>query len=88
MMCRTRVSDYSVWKALFDSHAQVHRDAGLTLVNMWQSIEEPNNVFFMFEVASIERAERFIKSPESAKAGETAGVIDGEYHFVESTPGY
>lgn len=88
MMCRTRASDFSVWKGVFDSHADAHRNAGLKLVNMWRSVEEPNNVFFLFEVADMDRANRFINSPDSAQAGEVSGVIDGEYHFVESTPGY
>jgi hypothetical protein len=88
MMCRTRFSDFSVWKAVFDSHEQTHRDAGLKLVNLWRCIEEPNNVFFMFEVADIDSADQFINSPASAKAGEVSGVIDGEYHYVESVPRY
>lgn len=88
MMCRTRVSNYSMWKAVFDSHKGAHREAGLKLLNLWRSIEDPNNVFFLFEVANMESADQFINSPASAEAGEASGVIDGEYHFVESTPGY
>jgi hypothetical protein len=88
MLCRNRVSDFSKWKAIFDSHLEAHRDVGLRLVNVWRSVEEPNNVFFMFEVASINRARTFINSPEAAKAGEASGVVDGECHFVESTSGY
>ena len=86
MLCRTRVSDFSVWKAVFDSHAKAHQDAGLKLVNLWRSVEEPNNIFFIFEVADIDNADRFINSTASAKAGEDSGAIDGEYHFVESVP--
>ncbi len=88
MLCRTRVSDFVVWKTVFDSHAEDHRAAGLTLINLWRSTEEPNNVFFLFEVSDIDSADRFIHSAASAKAGEMSGVIDGEYHFVESAPGY
>jgi hypothetical protein len=88
MLCRTRVSDYSRWKAVFDSHADAHRQAGLGLMDLWRSVEEPNNVFFLFSVASRELAEEFVNSPESAKAGEDSGVVDGEYHFVEKVPGY
>jgi hypothetical protein len=47
-----------------------------------------NNVFFLFEVASIEKARQFIGDPEAAKAAEASGVIDGEYHFVEDAGGY
>ena len=88
MLCRNRVADYSRWKASFLSHAQAHRDAGLRLANLWRDAEEPNNVFFLFEVASIEKAREFISNPEAAKAGESSGVMDGEYHFVEDAEGY
>ena len=88
MVCRTRVRDFSIWKTVFDSHKQAHRKAGLLLENLWRSIDEPNNVFFVFEVEDIDRANQFINSPDSVKAGDDSGVIDGEYHFVESVPAY
>jgi len=59
------------------------QDTGLRLMNMWQCVEEPNNVFFMFEVTSMDRARAFISAPEAAKVGEASGVIDGECYFVK-----
>jgi hypothetical protein len=50
---------------------------------MWRSVEDPNNVFFLLEVADVDKARDFVTSPDSAKAGEEAGVLDGELHFVE-----
>jgi hypothetical protein len=47
LLCRCRVEDFEKWKAVFDSHAELHREAGLTLTNMWRSISEPDNVFFV-----------------------------------------
>ncbi len=88
MLCRNRVSDYSKWKAVFDSHAEAARDAGLQLVNLWRSVDDPNDVFFMFEIASMDDARAFISNPDAAKAGEASGVVDGEFHFLESAPGY
>jgi hypothetical protein len=83
LLCRNRVADFARWKAVFASHRQAHQQAGLRLMNLWRGVAEPNNVFFVFEVASVEKAQEFISNPESAKAGETSGVLDGEYHFVE-----
>jgi hypothetical protein len=84
MLCRNRVADFGRWKAVLSSHEQAHKDAGLRLVAIGRGLEEPNNVFFMFEVASVEMAQAFVADPEAAKAGEAAGVLDGEYHFVEA----
>ncbi|MGB9234342.1 MAG: hypothetical protein WCC04_08005 [Terriglobales bacterium] len=88
MLCRNRVADFSRWKAVFGSHEAAHRAAGLRLLSLRREIEEPNNVFFVFEVESIEKARKFISDPEAAKAAQGSGVTDGEYHFVEEAGGY
>ena len=87
MLCRNRVTDFSKWKTVFDSNAEAGRAAGLTLRDLWQEVDDPNNVFFVFEVASIERAKAFISDPAAAEAGRTSGVLDGECHFLEQCPG-
>ncbi len=88
LLCRNNVSDFAKWKKVFDSHAQAHREAGLKLQHVWRGTENPNNVFFMFEVVDMNKALAFIQAPEAAEAGKASGVIDDEYHFVEDTAGY
>lgn len=88
LLCRNRVADFPKWKAIFDSHTQAHRAAGLRLRELWRELEEPNNVFFVFEVESLERARSFIDDPAAAEAGKSSGVLDGEYHFLETSQGY
>ena len=88
MLCRNRVSDFAKWKGIFDSHAPAHRDAGLHLKDIWRGVEEPNNVFFLFEVTDPGKARAFINNPAAAEAGKASGVLDGEYHFLESCAGY
>jgi hypothetical protein len=63
MLCRNLVKDFERWKSVFDSHLKAHREIGLRLVNLWRSMDEPKNVFFLFEVASLERAQKFISEP-------------------------
>jgi hypothetical protein len=88
LLCRNRVEDFQKWKSVFDSHAQAHRDSGLHLVSMWRCVEEPNNVFFMFGIADMDKAKSFLNDPASAEAGRESGVVDGEFHFIESAAGY
>jgi len=57
-------------------------------MNLWRGLEDPNNVFFLFEVTSLDKARAFISNPAAAKAGKRSGVLDGEYHFLESGAGY
>lgn len=88
MICRNRVADFSKWRTIFASHATAHLQAGLRLLHLWRTVDDPNNVFFVFEVAAIDRAQAFINSPDAAKAGQASGVLDGEYHLVEDAGGY
>ena len=57
-------------------------------MNLWRGLEVPNNVFFLFEVTSLDKAGAFISNPAAAEAAKTSGVLDGEYHFLESSMGY
>jgi len=88
MLCRNQVADFTEWKAVFASHEAAHLEAGLRLIGIRREVGKPNNVFFAFEVVSMEKARKFINDPEAAKAATASGVIDGEYHFVEDAGGY
>lgn len=88
MLCRNRVEDFEKWKNVFDSNAQTCHDTGLRLMNMWRKVEEPNNVFFLFEVTDTDKARAFIADPAAAEAGRKSGVLDGECHFLESCADY
>jgi len=86
MLCRNRVVNFPAWKAVFDSHASEHGIAGLQLRELWRDLNDPNEVFFVFEVLDVERARAFIRDPLAAAAGKASGVLDGEYRFLESPP--
>lgn len=88
MLCRNHVKNFAQWRDVFRSHEQAHQAAGLVLRNIWQSMDDPNSVFFIFHVESVDRAKAFISTPEAATAGKLSGVIDGEYHFIIDSKGY
>ena len=88
ILCRNRVADFASWKTVFAAHKKAHLAAGLRLVRLWRTLEDRDNVFFLFEVASIDQAKSFITNPEASKPAEVSGVLDGEYHFVEDAAGY
>ena len=83
MLCRKRVQNYAKWKAIFEADFQAQHDSGLKLQNMWRDTQDPNNVFFIFEITDLAKAQAFVASPESAETGRRAGVIDGEIFYVE-----
>jgi len=87
-LCRNRLIDFARRKRVFNSHAEAHRGGGLNLLHLWRSLDDPSNVFFLFEVNSIEKARAFISAPEAAEAGRVSGIIDGEMHFLEEIDKY
>jgi hypothetical protein len=86
MLVRNRIEDYSRWRKVFESQLPAAREAGLKLLEMWRGLDDPENVFFIFDVMDTGRAREFLERPESAQAGKDSGVLDGEFHFLESEP--
>lgn len=88
LLCRNKVADYDSWWRVFSSHAEAHRKAGLFLEHLWRSREDPNNVFFVFEVRDIAAAKAFMDAPNAAEAASESDVVESEYHFVTSEARY
>ena len=86
MLVRNKVRDFAVWKEVFDGEFGPAREAGLGLVHLWRSTENPNEVFFLLSITDMDRARAFTTAPSSAAAGERAGVLEGEIHYVEDVP--
>jgi hypothetical protein len=55
----------------------------LRLVDLWRCVEDPNKVFFLFEVRNEQRAHAFLNSAAAADAGRESGVLEGEWQIVE-----
>lgn len=83
MLVRNRVKDYALWKTVFDEGYPRAVAAGLELEHLWRCTDDPGQVFFVLTVADRGRADLFLAAPESAESGERAGVIDGEFWYLE-----
>ena len=83
MLVRNKVRDFDVWKKVFDEGTGTAGEVGLGLVHLWRSMEDPNEVFFLLSVSDMEKARAFTSDPAAAAAGERAGALDGEIHYVE-----
>jgi uncharacterized protein (TIGR02246 family) len=84
MFCRNRVADFAIWKPIFDSYAEAQRQAGLHLKELWREVDDVDNVFVLFDTESVDRANAFLTEGEGAGVGEAAGVLEAEFHFLES----
>ena len=83
MVCWNEVKDFAAWKSNFDSHTEAHRAAGLTLEGLWQDIDDPTEVIFIFQVSDLEKARAFTTDPSGIESAHRAGVTDGKIWFVE-----
>lgn len=87
LLVRNRVKDADRWKRVFDAQTAAGAAAGLTVLQVWRSVDAPDQIFFLLDVEDRERAEAYMASPESAAVGVEAGALDGEIHFLEAFPG-
>jgi hypothetical protein len=83
MLVSHRVVDFDRWWKVFESTTRERNSGGLQLEKLWRTVDDPNVFFFLLSVQDRQKAEEFLARPESVAAGEAAGVLEGEVHFVE-----
>ena len=84
LLVRNRVRDVDTWKRVFDRQTAAGAAAGLTVLNVWRSVDAADEVFFLLDVEDRARAEAYMASPEAAAVGVEAGALDGEVHFLDA----
>lgn len=75
MIMSHEVKDFAKWRKGFESGKGVRSNAGVTIEDVYQSIENPNWVTVIGEAPSATVAKSFLKSDELRMAMEKAGVI-------------
>ena len=82
LLVRNRVRDFATWRKYFDEGSTLGAEYGVSLASMWQASDDPNNVFFLLDIESVEKTEAFMATPESHALGEKSGVLDGEAYYL------
>ncbi len=80
------VEDFDTWKSHFDEDSERRAEAGLTLLGMATSPDNPNMVYIMFATSDVERAQEFMNNPELKAVMEEAGVISEPQATVWKVP--
>ncbi len=76
LLVRHKVSDFSKWKSAYDAHSPARREAGLKEEHLLRNMDNPNEVFLLFEVKDVEKAKEFGASANLREAMQDAGVVD------------
>ncbi len=70
-----QVEDFATWKQGFDAGAELRNQAGLIVKDIYQSVDDANNVTIVSEVESKEHALAMMNSPQTQEAIKKSGVV-------------
>lgn len=73
-LLRHKVSDFTAWKTVFDSIADVRAKAGEKSAQVIQVDGDPNDVMIVFSYDSLDAAKAFLGSNDVKQAMSNAGV--------------
>ena len=82
MLCKNTVKDSNSWLTVFNEETANANDAGLTVERMFRDPDDDKVVYFLMRVDDKTKAEAYTSSPESANAGERAGVTGGSIQYL------
>ena len=84
LLVRVTVADYATYRPVFDAHEAFRRANGaIGVAQVYQDVENPNQVTTIIEWDSAENARKFASSPELKEAMQAAGVTSApEVHFL------
>ena len=77
------VQDYEAWKNIFDSAADIRREAGERSYQVLRYQGEPNRIVHFAGWTSHDAARRFFESPRLVKIRAEAGVKAPEFIYLE-----
>lgn len=79
-----KCEDFTKWKNAFDNHSSMRAQHGSKGGKVFQSANNPNELFVLLEWDSIENAQKFAQSDSIKEAMKNAGVVGmPEIYFVE-----
>ncbi len=75
MLVHHKVRDFGKWRPFFEGHESARIAGGSKSGQLFQNIEDPTDVFVLYEWDSAEKARKFSTSDDLKKTMEQAGVV-------------
>ncbi len=76
LLIRHKVKDYDTWKPVFDEHGSARKASGSKRGRLFRNADDPNEVVIIFKWDNLDKARKFVKSEDTKKAMQRAGVAD------------
>ena len=84
LLVHHKVEDYIKWKLAFDEHSSMRSQNGSKGGKVFQSTNNPNELFVLLEWDSLANAQKFAQSDSIKEAMKDAGVVGmPTIYFVE-----
>ncbi len=84
LLVHHKVEDYNKWKAGFDGHSSFRSQSGSKGGKVLRSLNNPNEIFILFEWDNVTNAQKFSQSDNLKEAMKNAGVVSiPEIYFLE-----
>ena len=85
ILVRQNVEDFAKWQSVFNEHSSMRAGGGSKGGQLFQSADDPNEVFVLLEWDELNNARQFAASDDLRQAMERAGVTGPpDIHFLES----
>lgn len=84
MHCSIRVADFRTWQTKMYADIQSQLDAGLKLIHLWRSVDNPNQAFMLLEVSDQDKAAQHLNPSDVKRSADAAGVLEFSWCFVQS----
>ena len=75
VLVRHKVSDFTRWKAAFDSDLSARKHAGETGFRLFHHLDDPLDIFLLLDWESAEQARKFMNSSQLQDRMQQAGVL-------------
>jgi hypothetical protein len=75
LLIRHKVQDFDKWKAAYETHQPARAAAGLTDLRLWHNLEDPDDIFLLFEAVDVAKAKAFAASGDLKERMKSAGVV-------------
>ena len=72
---RHKISDFAIWKPLYDEHDAVRKEFGCTKSEVFTNYSDPNEVLVILEWESKDHAMKFLQTSNVKEIMERGGVI-------------
>ena len=81
LIIRHKVEDFGRWKSIVDDHDGARRANGFGDTQLFQTVDNPNEVVILFEVKDVDLVKQFAVSDGLRNEMKEAGVSDSPDFF-------